>query len=285
MSTRRVGKTLGRLGERILKVFKEGLDAQTAGGDREEFERDRDQLGRGVEKESADAARDEVKESLSKHATGIGMSAAEAELWFEHNWKKLIDSSEAFRRAKPQAEEFGRFFWLKALGVVAVAGWAATAVTGARPPKSEADRMIESVRTQSAERDQMESFIADEAQFSRMVDGLEPASPPAPRSGLEPIAALAAPLPPAVAAVADQPVVVEVDATNSMPRAFESTVGRMYRSVPPPAQHAIEQTVFHIDHGYDHENFDDCAHTHCLGGSFHKDFTVDSPIGSAHFKY
>jgi hypothetical protein len=80
--------------------------------------------------------------------------------------------------------------------------------------------------------------------------------------------------------------------TDSGTQNFTTTVAQVYRNVPAPARQAIErQAPPPIDHGYDHENLNDCAHTHCLGSDghldtgFHKSFTVNSPIGSASFSY
>src|SRR6185312_1081382 len=242
MGVGRVGLTLGRITSKILGVFKKELD-DAPDGDVDKYDGEQGRL-LDVEKTSAEAARDELKESLNKYARGIGMTAAEAELWFEHSAKKVIDSAEKIRKAKPkakaEADEFGAFFMVKVFAVIAAGGWVLTAITGAHPPPTKADKLLGFIRLQSAQRKSMDTFEVDEAQFNAMVDVLEQGvpAPPTPSAEPEPVAAVAAPepLPPAVAAVADHPVTVEVDRSNSAPRTFESTVGQVYRSAPPAAQ-------------------------------------------------
>src|SRR5205807_9604788 len=103
--------------------------------------------------------------------------------------------------------------------------------------------------------DEMQAFVASEDKFNIMTRNLEVVAAEPPEI-----------MPSAVAAVAKQPVAVEV--TNaSGTHSFTSNIGTVYRSVPQEAQHKI-------DHDYDHPSV-----------NHHKDFTVNSPVGSAHFKY
>jgi hypothetical protein len=288
MSIKGVGKVVVDIENKILKVFVDAvnmhMDPNSTDADREKSWKAIDDVGAASSQEAVDAAHAEAKEGAIKRLTGGGMSATEAEEWIESRWKRLVTAVEKARKTAPKAKDAGRFVWLKVIAAVAAVGWIATAITGAHAPRTGADRMYDSLRAQTTGAAQMDMFLSDAGQFDSMIAGLKSGSAPRHAADSPQITAQAAALPPAVADVAEQAVDVEVK-TPAGTSQVSTTLGQAYRYVPPPAQRQIERTVQRIDHGYDHENMNDCAHTHCLGGSFHKDFTVDSPIGSAHFRY
>jgi hypothetical protein len=284
-----VGKTLTHITQNIIKVIKEGCDLAVHNhtpAEEAKWEQDVRDVFKDSESTSADGARTAAKEDVTKHLMDGGMSKADAERLFEHRWQKVKALADKVHAVKPKVEQAGRFLWLKLGAALLVGGWVLTAITGAHRPEAESDKMYRFIQREAAETAQMQSFLASQEQFNEMIGGLEvEQSAPVPTPGVSPVAAAAVPepLPAAVAARAEEPVVVEV-VTPSRTQSFTSNIGRVYRNVPQQARQEIERQVPKIDHGYDHENLNDCVHTHCMSGH-HKDFTVVSPIGTAHFKY
>lgn len=232
-----------------------------------------------AQKTSVDGAYGELKEHLTRWMREEGMSKAEAEKWFESKWTDVKGLGDKIRNAAPKAKAAGKFVWLKVLGAIAAVPVILLGLKlGTQAPRKDEIRRANDQQDEARIYAQMQMIEASEEQFNQlrqMMSDVEvpPASP--------------APMPMAVAAVAPEPVQVEV-ATPSGNEEYTSTVGRVWQAVPQ-ARHEIEQEAMHLDHGYDHPDPNSCVATDCLNQhsnqSFHKEFTVDSPIGSATFKY
>ncbi len=296
MSVPSVLKPIVNFEQNIMKVVKEGVDLLTHDHTSEDVEA-WEQHVRNVCKDGNqninDAAQKQAQEQASKHLMDRGYTKKQADEWAESSMKKVKDLNDSVRKNLPKVKEFGRFFLLKAGALLMAGGWILTAITGAHRPESEAEKSYRQMQHESAERDreqdQIQRLVISGEDFNILMGGLEVSSAPTPVQDASPIAAAPAPepLPMAVAAEAADPVEVKVT-TPSETREFTTTVGQVYRNSPPAVRRIIEQPVFHIDHGYDHPDPNDCVHRHCLGsdGGHHKSFTVEgTPFGSATFKY
>jgi len=215
--------------------------------------------------ESLDAAYSELKKHLSKGMQETGMSLADANKWFDQQWKKVIDLSDRAQRAAPTVQKFGRFLWLKVAGAIAGGGLFLYGIQNQPSATDKNLQRIEEMRSSLASQerimDQLRSFTASEDQFNMMIGGLGVPSAHQP-----------ARMPLTVAASACQVVRVEVTTTAGT-RTFTSTMGRVYQDVPEARQEMEYATARPIDRSSNDS------------GGFHKQFTVNSPVGSAHFEY
>jgi hypothetical protein len=259
-------KAVSHITQNLVEKFEKASDVAMKGlnqtqSDVDQVWRDFDNACKDAEKTSIDAAYAELKEHVTKQMQDGGMSKAEAEKLFEDKWKAVMDLGAKIHKT-------GKFLWLKVLGVIAaVPGMILGLKMGTAAPTKDVIR----IHNDEAR------FQTSTEQFTRITQMMRDLNvPSAPE-----------PLPIAVAAAAPEPVEVEVT-TSSGTQEFTSTVGRFWQSVPQ-ARHEIEQEALHLDHGYDHPDPNSCVATDCLSShpnpAFHKEFTVDSPIGSAHFKY
>jgi len=279
MSEPATGKTLVDINRRILKWLEDNtrnLENLTQ-KDLDKLEDDWRKLSENTKSESLEQLYSEMKEAVTKHLMGLGMSKPQADDWVRPRWKNFIDCVETVRKSLPMVvpavKKAGNFMWLKVLGGIAALPVIFLCLKmGSAAPSKVMIRMHDATRLA----EQMKSFQTSEEQFSQMIVNLNVSLPAAP----------SAPMPIAVAAAAPEPMEVEVT-TSSGTQTITSTVGRVWESVPQ-ARHEIEQEVLHLDHGYDHPDQGSCVSTDCLSQHpdkrYHKEFTVDSPIGSAHFK-
>jgi hypothetical protein len=276
-------RAVSHITQNLVEKFEKASDVATKGlnqtqSDVDQVWRDFDNACKDAKKTSIDAAYAELKEHVTKQMQDGGMSKAGAEKLFENKWQAVMDLGEKIHRAAPKGEKAGTSLWLKVLGVIAaipvmILGFK----MGTAAPTRDEIRMHNNLQDEARINAQMQSFQTSEEQFAqiaRMMGDLNVPSAPEP-------------LPVAVAAAAPEPVEVEV-ITSSGTQEFTSTVGRVWQSVPQ-ARHEIEQEALYLDHGYDHPDPNSCVATDCLSQhrnlAFHKEFTVDSPIGKAHFKY
>jgi len=262
-------KAVTDIHQHLIKLFKDAaevaIELNPTQADIDKVFLDLYHACRDAKYESLNAAYSELKGHLSREMQETGMSLAEADKRFDQKWKNVLDLGDRAQRAAPTVQKFGKFLWLKVAGAVAAG---CLFIYGIQNQPSAMDKNLqrmEEMRSSLASHErimeQLQSFKASEDQFNVMIGGLRVPSAPEP-----------ARMPITVAAAAPQPVRVEVT-TPSGTRTFMSTVGRIYQDVPE-ARHEIEQaTARPIERGSDHS------------GEFHKEFTVNSPIGSAHFKY
>jgi hypothetical protein len=267
-------KAVTDINERLIKLFKEAaevaMDPNPSLADIDKVFLNLYHACRDAKYESLNAAYHELKEHLTRELRVAGMSGAEADRRFDQKWKSVIDLSDRVRRAAPTVKKVGEFLWLKVVGAIAAGGLSLYGILNQPPAMDKNLQRVEEMRSFMASQDrimeQLRSFKASEDQFNIMVDGLGVPSAPEP-ARMEP-----ARMPITVAAAAPNRVQVEVTTTSGT-QTFVSTVGRVYQNVPE-ARHQIEQaTATPATHDSDHSS------------RFHKEFTVNSPIGSAHFKY
>jgi hypothetical protein len=245
-------------------AFKYGLRSADPGNISEEEVQQawRDIFNTGKEDESitSGAARTEFKQHIVKNMQASGMSEAEAKKWVDQQLLKVKDLGDKVRETVPKVEKAGRFMLLKFLGAIAVVGGVLTVISGVHRPVPEGEKMLAVTRRLDAITEEIkaaQAFEASEKEFNMMTGGLEVVQS----------APLPEPMPIVVAAKAEEPVIVKVT-TPSGTHSFQSNVGQVYRNVPQAAKHEIARGLSeHRDQG------------------LHKEFTVDSPIGSAHFKY
>src|SRR2546430_644326 len=152
------------------------------------------------------------------------MSKAEADAWFEPQWKAVKDLADRVRDTVPEVK---KFMWLKVLGVIAVVGGLLAVLSGVDRPETDAqkdyrlDRLFHGMDASNKAVETMQAIAASEDQFNIMTANLEVVAAQLSQESM----------PSAVAAVAEQPVKVEMT-TPSRTYSFTSTVGRVYRSVP-----------------------------------------------------
>jgi hypothetical protein len=294
MSVLSILKPIANFEQNIMKVVKEGVDLLThdhTPADVERWEQHVRDVCKDGNQSLDDEAQKQMQEHASNHLMDKGFSKAQADAWAESTLKKVSDLNDSVRKSLPAVKQTGRFFVVKAAALLALGGWALTAITGIHAPESDAEMAYHQMQQASDERareqDQIAHLTISGDDFNILMGGLQAHTAPSPQADTPPVAAAAAPLPLTVAAEAADPVDVKVT-TPTGTREFTTTVGEVYRNSPPAVQQVIEQPVTPIDHGYDHEDPNDCFHTHCLGsdGGNHKTFTVDgTPFGSATFQY
>jgi len=241
----------------LIKTFNKACDVAL---DPNHTQADIDQVWRDFEKAchdagytSTDAAREEMKGHLIQQLQNGGMSKAQAEAWGEQKWKDVMDLGDRVREAVPKAEKAWRFMSLKVLGAIVVLGGVLSVIPGLHHSETQDEKMYrvtQLLNEMDASNKALQALETTEDQFNIMTGGLEV-------GGAEP----SEPLPTAVAAVAEQPVEVEVTRPSGT-HSFTSTIGQVYRNAPQEAQHRIE-------HDYDHPTV-----------YHHKDITVTSPVGS-----
>lgn len=282
MSETATSKALIDIDQTILKWLEEKTDRENlTHTDIEKLEEDWRKLGENTKSKSLEQLYSEMKEAVTKHLMGIGMSKTQAEEWVSPRWKDFIDRVETIRKSPPTVVPIvkkANFMWLKVMGgIAAVPALFLCLKMGSDAPSKTMIKMHNDMQGATIIAEQMKSFQVTEQQFSHMIVDLNVSSPPVPSE----------PMPIAVAAAAPEPVEVEVTASSGATQTITSTVGRVWESVPQ-ARHEIEQEVLHLDHGYDHPDPRSCVSTDCLSQHpdkrYHREFAVDSPIGSAHFK-
>jgi hypothetical protein len=211
----------------------------------------------------------------------------------EPAWKAVKDLDDKVRDAAPKVEAPARYGWLKFVGVVtAIFTGAIFVASTQRPgisPEQQAARatirQAEDTRRQIAA---LDAIVLDMNDWNIMMGGLEVPSAPTPVEPSAPPAAMAAPLPPIIAAAAAEPMTVDVTTANGSRREFTTTVENVYRQAPAPVRRIMTKSEPPppIEHGYDHPDPNDCFVRHCLGGGtsnaggFHKDFTVNAVDGN-----
>jgi hypothetical protein len=297
MSETTTSKTLLDINQTILKWLKEktGLESLTR-PDIEKLEEDWRKLGENTKSKSLEQLYSEMKEAVTRHLTGIGMSKTQADEWVSPRWKDFIDRAEAIRKSpsmavpKVKRERFGlvQFF----IGFVIVgnilASYSANQQADERAASEEQKHIVlvqelkqEQEAKWKAEFDAYEKRHQREIEHSPAQDlppwAVPPLNPPAQPQ----IARAAVPLPVAVEEEADEPVEVEV--TNSSgTQTYATTLGQVYKAIPE-SRNEIEQQA-KIDHGYDHPDPRSCVSTDCLSQHSNqrplKQYTVDSEVGS-----
>jgi hypothetical protein len=75
---------------------------------------------------------------------------------------------------------------------------------------------------------------------------------------------IVAAMPAPVAAIAAEPVAVEITTPDEGTHVEVQTLGQVYQAAPPSARRQIEQEAPKIDHGYDHPDPHSCVATDCL---------------------
>ncbi|HEX3466143.1 MAG TPA: hypothetical protein VHS78_18990 [Candidatus Elarobacter sp.] len=302
MSKLSVAKVIQDFNRKIIDKVKEGADLardpRTTGADIERWERGVRAVIRDGVKDITDEAWSEAREAATKHLLGLGVGKAEAEALASDSVKRVVALSLEVRDVVPKVKDTGRLVFLKVAAAVASLAAGSWIFANAMPHhQSETEKTLAAVQSEVAETErirELSTLLISGDDFNVMIGGLEVPSAPVPNHADDRAAAAAEPrvvqearaapeLPAAVAAEAAQPVAVEV-VTPTATRNFTTTIAAVYQNAPPQVQRQIEQEAPKIDHGYDHENVNDCAHTHCL--SHHKTFTVDgTPFGSATFSY
>jgi hypothetical protein len=275
------GKAITAFAQNLIRVAEDGANLMThpySEEDRLKYEQDVSNVWREGTHDVGDEAASNAKEHVTKHLMDGGMSKENVEKLLEQpHWKRVMELGEQARKAIPKVEQAAKFGLLKFVGTISAlfAGGVIVAVVAGAPARHEQDAMYESMERRTADLEQMQKIMVSEDDFNTMTSSLFVPSAPAPEPE---------PMPAAIAAVAEEPAAVDLTTTSGT-QTVTSTVGQVYQSAPSQVRHEMEASASapKIDHGYDHENFNDCAHTDCL--SQHKEFTIDAGFASAHIKY
>jgi hypothetical protein len=296
MSETATSKTLLDINQTILKWLKEktGLENLTR-PDIEKLEEDWRNLGENTKSKSLEQLYSEMKEAVTRHLTGIGMSKTQADDWVSPRWKDLIDRVETIRKSpsmavpKVKKERFGLvqlFIGFVIVGTI-LTSYSANQQADERAASEEKKHIVlvqeleqEQEARRKAEFDAYEKRYQWEKDHSPALPSwatVPPLNPPAQPQ----IARAAVSLPVAVEEEADEPVEVEV--TNSSgTQTYATTLGQVYKAIPE-SRNEIEQQA-KIDHGYDHPDPRSCVSTDCLNQHSNqrplKQYTVDSEVGS-----
>jgi Predicted membrane protein len=295
MNTAHVGKTLHHIVENIVNVFKEGANLATNYSDAayDKWKQDAGDVFKDTGTDSAEEARSQAKERLTEHLMDGGMSKGDAEKWFEDRWKDAVDSAEKIRHAMPKVEAGAKLVWLKFVGAVTAifTGALIVSVINSGPTREQRAALDLLARTQMEQEQvqRLSAIVLSDDEFNMLTGSLFVPSAPAPVEMPAPVAAQAAPapaLPAAIAAVAAEPVQVREESSSGEVHTIATTVGSVYTNSPPSVRRAMEASPPPppIDHGYDHEDKNDCFHTDCLGAidkQFHKQYTITNGDGSA----
>lgn len=250
------------------------------------------QASQDTNQTARDAAREEWREHVLKNLQDSGMSKEEAEKWFIDHWEKVKSMAD---KGIKYASKAGLAAKAGALALFA----AVTALVGSvlskesfdsgqqtRQWSSRMDRTIDQART-------MDQLSVSQQEFMQMGNTLSLSAQIPPEAFQPPAAAAAAPAPPApapapaalpapVAAVAGNPVQVEVN-NNGRTYTGRTTIREFYRAVPQ----ARPQIQWHIEHDYDNpawyrlgpqpqDNWHDSP-------NHHVNIDVDAGFASAHF--
>jgi len=270
-------KAVSSIGKNLEKTFEKNVDkAVNDPDDGTQADRDARKAGEDTGSTARDAANDEVKNH-------------------DPAWKGVKDLSDKVVDTVPKVEAAAKYGWLKFVGVVTAIFtgaifFASTQTPGVSPEQQAARDVIRHAEETKRQIEYLNQIMLSEADWNIMMGGLEVQQAPTPVNTPAAVPAAAAPLPPVIAAAAAQPMTVEVTTPHGT-REFTTTVENVYRQAPDRVRQVMTQASPpppppKIDHGYDHENPNDCAHTHCLGGDiskaggFHKDFTVNAVDGN-----
>ena len=280
-----IGKTVTTVTQNIIKVIEEGCDIAThphTQADVDKFWRDLANVGKDASKDLSNEAQAQAREAAVKRLTGSGWSKADAEKWFENQWKKIADSAEKASKTVPKVipkvEKAAHSAWLKLAGfvgaaaaIVSVAAIISAINSGPTPEQQRLDDFFRRQQVHRMQMEQLEKIAVSEEEFNLMVGSLAVPSPPEVEAPETPLPVL----PPPIAAIAYEPAKVEVT-TSSGTRGISTTVGQVYRSSPPQVQQAMERPS-HTEREHSYED-----HPSRLG---HKDFTVDAGFASAHISF
>lgn len=238
---------------KIAEKFEKLFERSATKDDPNQIDRDTQDTANDATKQASDAAVDEAKKHTLHDLRDLGIKAVP------------------------------KLGWLKFTAAVAAMFAGVFTYVSTRPPTPE-ERDAQELRFQQREMqregEQLNTITISPEQMNIMIGGLMVESAPTPTP--EVTAPAAAAMPPAIAAVAAEPITVEVTTMGGQRHEEkQSTVGQVYLQSPVPVRHMMEQRdPPKIDHGYDHEDPNDCFHRHCLGGGFHKDFTVNAVDGN-----
>jgi hypothetical protein len=222
--------------------------------------RDLAKTGQNIDKDSFDAAMEEVKDKILSRLRTLGLNTEEAEAWWEPRWKKVKDLADEKipqirRLAKP-----AHLLWVKVVGgMLAVFGGAYGVVGG----HDEGDRIKQYEFHTSIDRTRAKmlaeigmSLLRSQEQMARMERVLANQTPSV------------VPLPPAVVAVAAARVRVRV-AEQGTSQSFSTNLGKVYQAVPE-SREPIERAA---EHG------GAISSNHSL--NFHGNINVTSPFGAS----
>lgn len=237
-----------------------------------------------------DAARKEWREHVLKSLEDSGMSKEEAEKWFFDRWNTVKSLADEGIQYAPKiglaakATALAIFAAVTALVGTVLSGGAFNSGQQTRQWSNEFDRRMDQVRYQ-------DQLTMNQQEFMQMGTLLSP-SANIPAAAFQPPAIAAVPravavepevaLPASVAAVADNPVQVEI-VNNGSTYTGQTTVRQFYRAVPQ----ARPQIQWHIDHGYDHPEWYRLD-TQPLGNwrnspAHHVNIDINAGFASAHF--
>ncbi len=288
MSYASISKTLSDFTQKLIKLVEDGCDLQLHDHTDEDVAKHEqnvrnvtDNGTKDISNEAADAAR----ERATFHLMSKGMLKADAEARADQAVKKVIDLAE-------KARQGASLTWTQMVGLITAifVGASGYVYVHNKPARDAQQAALDSLRRVQDEQEQIQSLSAivlSNDDFNMTTASLfVPSAPPPVTQNDQPIAAVPAPLPPPIAAVAAQPV--EVEETNSageVTQQLTTTVEHAYRSLPRQAQQQmISSPPLKLDHDYDHENLNDCFHTDCLKGidkQFHKDISITNGDGTA----
>jgi hypothetical protein len=284
MSMIGIENTLTGMARHIFDVFKEGVDLppNATPAEIDKFSKDLETAGEDASRESIRQAESEVKEHVIKHLMAGGtMTEGEADKWFLSYWKHVQHGAlmaEKFRRHNTLMRWLEPIkWWGKAAGMVLLwlGGFALLirldggGSSGSVP--SIQTQTVNSIQQQMNQPSQIQSTTLITNQFNSMIKGIQSAPSLPSSSSIEATPAI----PDALAAVEAEPVTVELETPDGTQQ-IKTTVREFYKAAPAEVRQEMEAPK--VDHGYDHEDPNDCSHRHCL--TPHKDFTISADFDS-----
>jgi hypothetical protein len=212
---------------------------------------------------TSDAAKSEgekhAREAFTKHLVSEGWTMDAAENEFNVHWRRFIDpdslrkSKKDIERKVQNVEKAAKWGWGHWLAFCLALGVGIHIIT----PKPEPMQGEIATRNLVADSEAQSARLITTDQFNLMVGGM--LVPMAPNPALP-----AEPLPPAVAAVAEVPLAVEVTTPDNGTREYALTVEQVYRAAPRQGQRQIEQEAPKIEHDYNRPSSNGCSINDCL---------------------
>jgi hypothetical protein len=275
--------TLTGMARHIFNVFKEGVDLppNATPADIDKFSKDLETAGEDASQESIRQAESEVKEHVIKHLVADGtMTEGQADKWFLSYWKHVQHGAlmaEKFRRHSRLMDRLEPIkYWGKGVGIVLLwlGGFALLIRLDSGPSSSIPSiqqQTVNDIQQQMNQPSQIQSTTLISNQFNSMIKGIQSAPSYPSSSSIEATPAI----PDAIAAVEAEPVTVELETPDGTQQ-IKTTVREFYKAAPAEVRQEMEAPK--MDHGYDHEDPNDCSHRHCL--TPHKDFTISADFDS-----
>jgi hypothetical protein len=261
-----LAKAVKDIEQNLIKTFQDAANVASGSNptmaDFDAVWKNFEQACRDAGSTSTDAAREEVKQHITKQMQRDGMSKDEAEKWFEQKWTEVKDLADRVIEAAPKVVAAAKYGWLKVVGAIAALFGGMVIVGRLSGPDRQTQAMIDYMHRQAIYKAQVQAIqriTLQQVEFNAFIRAIgEPLKfePPGP-------------------APEAMPARVEVT-TNAGTVTYNTTYGRVYDEAPAAVQSAMrrERDDDRSSGSDDHQS-----------SSHHKTFTVSTDFASATISY